>query len=123
MSKQLPRGASNGINDNEAYSIFPEVVNHLVNVDERRQTVLSPCRAMENDARGKGLHLFIPGKREGILAGTRNCLLSLITNTPIKVHSPKQCAEWNKVCVNEKTVQDCRNWIISPQVGGLDEFG
>ena len=23
----------------------------------------------------------------------------------------------------KKTVQGCRNWIISPQVGGLDEFG
>ena len=64
-----------------------------------------------------------PLKREGILAGTRNCLLPLITNTPIKVHSPKKCAEWNKECVNEKTVHGCCNLIISPQVGGLDEFG
>ena len=123
LSKQLPRGASTGINGNEAYNIFSEVVNHLENVDERRQTVLSKCRVKENDAWGKGLHIFIPGKREGILAGTRNHLCPLITNTPIKVHSAKQCAEWNKVCVNEKTVQGCRNWIISPQVGGLDEFG
>ena len=23
----------------------------------------------------------------------------------------------------KKTVQSCRKWIISPQVGGLDEFG
>ena len=23
----------------------------------------------------------------------------------------------------KKTVPGCRNWIISPQVGGLDEFG
>ena len=50
----------------------------------------------------KGLHIFITGKREGILAGTKNRLLPLIINTPIKVHSPKRCAEWNKVCVNEK---------------------
>ena len=75
------------------------------------------------DAWGKGLHIFIPGKREGILAGPRNCLLPLITNTPITVHSPKKCAEWNKESVNEKTVQGCRKWIISPQVGGLDEIG
>ena len=65
----------------------------------------------------------MPGKREGILAGTRNHLLPLITNTPITVHSPKKYAEWNKESVNEKTVQGCRNWIISPQVGGLDEVG
>ena len=123
LSKQLPRGASTGINGNEAYTIFSEVVNHLENVDARRQKVLTKCRVKEKDAWGKGLHIFIPGKREGILAGTRNHLLPLITNTPIKVHSPKRCAEWNKVCVNEKTVQACRNWIISPQVGGLDEFG
>ena len=81
------------------------------------------CRVKETDACGKGLHIFIPGKREGILAGTRNRLLPLITNTPITVHSPKKCAEWNKESVNEKTVQGCRKWIISPQVGGLDEFG
>ena len=117
MSKQLPRGASTGINGNEAYTIFSEVVNHLENVDARRRTVLSKCRVKETDAWGKGLHIFIPGKQEGILAGTRNRLLPLITNTPIKVHSPKKCAEWNKECVNEKTVQGCYNWIISPQVG------
>ena len=123
LSKHLPRGASTGNNGNEAYTIFVVVVNHLENVDARRQTVLSKCRGIENDAWGKGLHMYIPGKREGILAGTRNHLLPLITNTPIKVHSPRQCAEWNKVCVNGKTVEGCRNWIISPQVGGLDVFG
>ena len=123
MSKQLPHGASTRINGNEAYTIFSEVVNHLENVDARRRTVLSKCRVKEKDAWGKGLHIFIPGKREGILAGTKNRLLPLITNTPIKVHSPKKCTEWNKECVNEKTVQGCRNWIICPQVGGLDEFG
>ena len=123
MSKQPPRGASTGINGNEAYTIFSEVVNHLENVDERRQIVLSKCRVKETDAWGKGLHIFIPEKREGILAGTRNRRLPLITNTPIKVHSPKECEEWNKESVNEKTVQGCRKWIISPQVGGLDEFG
>ena len=99
------------------------MVNHLENVDERRQTVLTKCRVQQKDACGKGLHIFIPGKRERILGGTRNHFLPLITNTPINVHSPKRCAEWNKVCVNEKTVQGCRKWIISPQVGGLDEFG
>ena len=25
--------------------------------------------------------------------------------------------------VNERTVEGCRNWIISPQVGGIDESG
>ena len=105
LSKQLPRGASTGINGNEAYTIFSEVVNHLENVDARRRTVLSKCRVKETDAWGKGLHIFILGKREGILAGTRNRLLPLITNTPIRVHSPKKCAEWKKECVNEKTVQ------------------
>ena len=123
MSRQLPRGASTGIDGNEAYTIFSEVVNHLENVDARQQTVLTKCRAKENDAWCKGLHIFIPRKREGILAGTRNRLLPLITNTPISVHSPKQCEEWNKVCVNKKTVDGCRNWILSPQVGGLDQFG
>ena len=98
-------------------------MNHLENVDERRQTFLTKCRVKDKDAWGKGLHIIIPRKLEGILAGTRNCLLPLITNTPINVHSPKRCAEWSKVCVNEKTVQGCCNWIISPQVGGLDEFG
>ena len=33
------------------------------------------------------------------------------------------CPEWNKEAVNEKTVRSCRKWIISPQFGGLDEFG
>ena len=123
LSKQLPRGASTGIDGNELYTIFSEVVNHLENVDARQQTVLTKYRVKEKDAWGKGLHIFIPGKREGILAGTRNRLLPIITNTPIRVHSPKRCEEWNKVYVNEKTVEGCRNWIISPQVGGLDEFG
>ena len=123
LSKQLPRGASTGINGNEAYTIFSEVVNNLENVDAWRCTVLTNCREKETDAWGKGLHIFIPGKREGILAGTRNRLLHYITNIPITVHSPKKCAEWNKESVNEKTVQGCRKWIISPQVGGLDEFG
>ena len=31
--------------------------------------------------------------------------------------------QWNKAWVNEKTVEECRNWIISPQVGGLDDVG
>ena len=91
-------------------------------MDARRRTVLTECRVKETDAWGKSLHIFIPGKREGILAGTRNRLLPLITNTPITVHSPKNCTEWNKESVNEKTVQGCRKWIISPQVGSLDEF-
>ena len=77
----------------------------------------------ENEAWGQGLHIFIPGKQEGILAGTRNRLPPLITNTPIKVHCPKLCDEWKKACVNERTVEGCRSWIISSQVGGLDEFG
>ena len=98
-------------------------MNNLENVDARQRTVLSKCRVKEMDAWGKGLHIFIPGKREGILAGTRNRLLPSITNTPITVHSPKKCTEWNKESLNEKTVQGCHNWIISPQVGGLDEFG
>ena len=123
FSRQLPHEASTGIDGNEAYTIFSEVVNHLENVDARRRAVLGKCRVKENDAWGKGLHIFIPGKRDGILAGTRNHLLPLITNTPIKVHCPKQCDEWNKACVNERTVEGCRNWILSLQVKGLHEFG
>ena len=123
LLRQLPHGASTGIDGNEACTIFSEVVNHLENVDARRRTVLQKCRVKEKDAWGTCLNIFIPGKREGIVARTRNRLLPLITNTPIKVHSPKRCEEWNKRCVNERTVEGCRNWIISPQVGGLDEFG
>ena len=123
LSKRLPHGASTGINGNEACTIFSEVLNNLENGDARRRTVLTKCRVKETDAWGKGLHILIPGKREGILAGTRNRLLLLIMNTPITVHSPKKCTEWNKEAVNEKTFQSCHKWIISPQVGGLDEFG
>ena len=123
LSKQLPRGASTGINGNEAYTIFSEDVNNLENVDARQRTVLTKCRVKETDAWGQGLHIFIPGKRERILAGTRNRLLPVITDTPITVRYPKKCAEWNKEAVNEKTVQSSHKWIISPQVGGLDEFG
>ena len=86
-------------------------------------TVLRKCKVKENDAWGKGLHIFIHGKREGILAGTRNRLLPLITNTPIQVHCPKQWYQCNKAWDNEKTVEGCRNWIVSPQVGGLDDVG
>ena len=100
LSEQLPRGASTGINGNEAYTIYSEVVNNLDNVDARRRTVLTKCRVKETEAWGKGLHIFIPGKREGILAGTRNHLLPLITNTPITVLAPKKCPEWNKIAVN-----------------------
>ena len=89
MSRQLPHGASTGIDGNEAYTIFSEVVNHLENVDAMQQAVLRKCKVKEKDAWGKALHIFIPGKQEGILDGTRNCLLLLITNTPIKVHYPK----------------------------------
>ena len=35
LSRQLPHGASTGIDGNEAYTIFSEVVNHLENVDAR----------------------------------------------------------------------------------------
>ena len=98
-------------------------MNHLENVDARGQTVLTKCRVKENDACGKGLHIFIPRKREGILAGTRNRLLSLITNTPITVHSPKRCEEWNKLCVNKKNSSGWLQSDLSPQVGGLDQFG
>ena len=89
LSEQLPRGASTGINGNEAYTIYSEVVNNLENVDAHRRTVLAKCRVSDNEAWGKGLHIFIPGKREGILAGTKNRLLPLITNTPISVLSPR----------------------------------
>ena len=90
LSRQLPHGASTGINGNEAYTIFLEVVNCLENVDARCKTVLRKCKVNEKDAWGKGLHIFIPGKQEGILAGTRSCLLPLITNTPIQVHCSKR---------------------------------
>ena len=123
LLKQLPRGASTGIDGNEAYTIFSEVVNNLDNVDARCRTVLAKCKVKTSDAWGKGLHIYIPGKREGIYAGTKNRLLPLITNTPITVLSPKKCEEWNKHSVNEKSVQGCRKWIISLPLGGLDEFG
>ena len=84
LSRQLPCVAPTGIDGNEAYTIFSEVVNHLENVDARHKTVLRKCKVKEKDAWGKGLHIFIPGKQEGILAGTRNHLLPLITNTPIQ---------------------------------------
>ena len=61
LSQQLPRGASTGINGNEAYTIYSEVVNNLENVDARRRTVLAKCRVKETEAWGKGLHIFIPG--------------------------------------------------------------
>ena len=99
------------------------MVNHSENVDARRKTVLRKCKVIEKDAWGKGLHIFIPGKRKGILAGTRNCLLPLITNTPIQVHCPKQWYPWRKARDNERTVKGCHNWIIAPQVGGLDDVG
>ena len=35
LSRQLLRGASTGIDGNEAYTIFSEMVNHLENVDPR----------------------------------------------------------------------------------------
>ena len=62
LSRQLPNGASTGIDGNEAYTIISEVVNHLENVDARQQTVLRKCKVKEKDAWGKGLHIFIPGK-------------------------------------------------------------
>ena len=99
------------------------MVNHLENVDTRQQTVFRKCKVKEKDAWGKGLQIFIPGKRERILAGTRNCLHPLTTNTPIQVHCPKRWHQWNKVWVNEKTVEGCHNWIIPPQVGGLNDVG
>ena len=98
-------------------------MNNLENVDAHRRSVLAKCRVKEMESWCKGLHIFIPGKREGILAGTKNLLLPLITNTPITVLSLKKCPEWNKEAVNEKAVRSCRKWIISPQFGGLDEFG
>ena len=123
LERQLPRGASTGIDGNEAFSIFAEVVNNLENIDNRRRAVLNRCHVREKDAWGKGLHIFIPGKRDGILAGTRNRLLPLITNTPIQVTCPKKCVQWKNVCVNERTVNGCRNWIIQPQFGGVDNMG
>ena len=99
-------------------------MNHLENLDARRQTVLRKCKVKEKDAWGKGLHILIPGMQEGILAGTRNhLLLPLITNTPIQVHCPKHWHQWNKVWVKETTVEGCCNLIISPQAGGLDDVG
>ena len=77
----------------------------------------------EKNTWGKCLHIFIHGKREGILAGTRNHLLPLITNTPIQVYCPKKCHQWNIAWDNEKTDVGCRNLIISPHVGGLDDVG
>ena len=54
MSRQLPQGASTGIDGNEAYTIFSEVVNHLENVDARWRAVLRKCRVKENDPWSKG---------------------------------------------------------------------
>ena len=58
LSKQLPRGASTGINGNEAYPIFSEVVNNLENVDTRQRAVLTKCRVKETEAWGKGPHTY-----------------------------------------------------------------
>ena len=62
LERQLPHGASTGIDGNEAFTIFSEVVNHLENVDARRHAVLRRCNVKEKDSWGKGLHIFIPGK-------------------------------------------------------------
>ena len=40
LSRQLPCGASTGIDGNEANTIITEVVNHLENVDAGQQAVL-----------------------------------------------------------------------------------
>ena len=68
LGRQLPRSASTGIDGNEAYTIFSEVVNYLENIDARQQLVLQKCELREKDAWGKGLHIIIPGKSEGIIA-------------------------------------------------------
>ena len=62
LSRQLPHGALTGIDGNEAYTIFSEVVNHIENVDARHKTVLRKCKVKEKDAWGKGLHIFFPDK-------------------------------------------------------------
>ena len=49
LSKQLPCGASTGIDGNEANTIFSEVVNHLENVGARRQMVLRKFKVKEKD--------------------------------------------------------------------------
>ena len=118
LSRQLPRGASTGIDGNEVYTIFSEVVNHLENVDARWQAVLRKCKVKEKDAWGKGLHIFIPGKREGILAGTRNRLLPLITNTPIQVHCPKQWCQWNRDGLMKEQLRVVIIGLSHHQLGG-----
>ena len=144
LERQLPSGASTGIDGNEAFTIFSEVVNYLENIDNRRRAVLNKCNVKEKDSWGKGLHIFIPGKCDGILAGTRNHLLPLITNTPIKIQCPKKCEQWNKVWVNERLLMDVAiglshhklegqiiwvtftrlfaTWSIKPQVGRIHFF-
>ena len=72
LSEQLPHGASTGINGNEAFTIYSEVVNNLENVDARRRAVLTKCRVSDKEAWGKGLHIFIPGKREGVMTTDAN---------------------------------------------------
>ena len=66
-SRQPPCGASTGIDGNEAYTIFSEVVNHLENVDARLGAVLRKCRVKENDAWGKGLQYSFLANEKGFL--------------------------------------------------------
>ena len=90
-------------------------------MDARQQTVLRKCKVKEKNAWGKGLHIFIPVSEKGYLLVPEICVLPLITNTPIQVHCPKHLHQCNKVWVNEKTVEGCPNWIISPQLGVIDD--
>ena len=72
LVRQLPYGASTGIDGNEAYTIFSAVVDNLENIGAKGQAVLRKCKVREMDAWGKGLHIFIPGKCKGVLEGTKN---------------------------------------------------
>ena len=123
MERQLPHGASTGTDGNEAYSIFSAVVDNLENIEARQKHLLQKCKVKEMDAQGKGLHIFIPGKHEEVLSGTKNQLRPMITDTPIQVHCPKRWEKWNKFAISQKTVEDCCQWNFPPLVGGLENVG
>ena len=82
---------------------FSAVVDNLENIDARQKHILQKCKLKEMDAWGKGLHIFIPGKHEGVLSGTKNRLFPMITDTPIQVHCPKYWEKWNKFAFSEKS--------------------
>jgi hypothetical protein len=106
------RGASTIIDCRQVLLYWKEVMTNLGVAEIRRDMVLSKLRVKKDDAWGAGSIIFAPVKRSGMVLGTKNRFLPLLSvDTPIDSFICSKMPDWSKQLVNERIMAGVRQWV------------